>query len=277
MTGDYKPDSGIDRSSCIVRALPLEPGLTLRMTRMTQPPVVPLRTLASQLDQFAVSRPDVTLAAPYLIFLALFALRDVGPPEAEPALLALRGLVPLAVAWLFRRHLPPWGKPHWLIAVGSGVFLGWGWIVGQYFFDEVGLPGRLPGWPGEKTTVDPRSTLGAGGLFWTTWWMRLTVACTTVPVVEELFWRALLLRLLIDWSHFERVPLGSFTWFSFLGTSLLSTLQHPDNWAVSILCWFAFNGLLYWTRSLLCLVISHGVTNLVLYLLTLRVGEWAFY
>ena len=54
-------------------------------------------------------------------------------------------------------------------------------------------------------------------------------------------------------------------------------LQHPDNWGVSVLCWMAFNGVFYWTRSILCLVLLHGVTNLVLYLIVLRVDDWSFW
>ena len=79
-----------------------------------------------------------------------------------------------------------------------------------------------------------------------------------------MFWRAFLLRALIDWDHFERVPLGKFTWISFLGTSLLSTLQHPDNWAVSIFCWFFYNGLMYWKKDLWSCVIAHATSNLLL-------------
>jgi uncharacterized protein len=125
--------------------------------------------------------------------------------------------------------------------------------------------------------IDPRDALGADRLFWATWSLRLTVACTAVPVVEELFWRAFLLRALIHWHSFDRIPLGRFTWMSFFGTSLISTLQHPDNWAVSILCWMAFNLVFCWTRSVLCLVLLHGVTNLVLYLLVLRIDDWSFW
>ena len=98
-----------------------------------------------------------------------------------------------------------------------------------------------------------------------------------MPVVEELFWRAFLLRALIDWHNFDRIPLARFTWVSFLGTSLISTFQHPDNWGVSILCWMAFNAVFYWTRSILCLVLLHGVTNLILYLIVLRVDDWSFW
>jgi membrane protease YdiL (CAAX protease family) len=232
---------------------------------------------AGALDRLGAARPDLVLVTPLLTYVALLGLVPLVPPGGQPAVILLRGVASLGLVWGFRRHLPAWGRPHWWIAIAGGALLAWGWVVGQHAFDYLGLGGRLPLMPGEKVAVDPRLELGASKLFWTTWCSRLVVAVVAVPVVEELFWRGFLLRALIDWQNFERVPLGKFTWFSFLGTSLLSTLQHPDNWGVSILCWMAFNAVFYWTRSLLCLVLLHGFTNLVLYLIVLRVDDWAFW
>ncbi len=212
-----------------------------------------------------------------MVYIALLAVAQAVPEAWLPGAIAARGVASLAAVWIFRRHLPPWGKPHWVIAIVGGAFAAWGWVVGQYVCDHLGLGGRLPLVPGEKVVVDLREQLGARDLFWTTWWLRMTVAVVAVPVVEELFWRAFLLRALIDWHHFERIPLGQFAWRAFLGTALLSTLQHPDNWGVSILCWLLFNGVFYWTRSVLCLVLLHGFTNLVLYLVALRTGDWSFW
>jgi CAAX prenyl protease-like protein len=212
-----------------------------------------------------------------MAYIALLGLTYAVPPVWQPVTIAVRGAVSIGVVWLVRRQLPPWGAACWPIAVAGGIMIGWGWVVGQDVFDQLGLGGRLPLMPGEKAPIDPRTALGASTLFWWTWWLRMIVACTAVPVVEEIFWRAFLLRALIDWHHFERVPLGRFTWVAFLGTSLISTLQHPDNWGVSVLCWMAFNGVFYWTRSLLCAILLHGFTNLVLYFMVLRVADWSFW
>ena len=230
-----------------------------------------------RIDELGATRPDVVLMAPYMAYLLLLALVGVVPPTWEWLAIAIRGVGSLWVVWLFRKHFPPWGKPHWVIAVLGGFFAAWLWYAGQYFFDGVGLGGRLPLYPGDKVVEDPRDVIGAYHLFRTTVALRITVAVTAVPIVEELFWRAFLLRLFIDWEDFERVPLGKFTWFSFLAVSLLSTVQHPDNWAISIFCWFLFNALFYWTRSILCLVLVHAITNLVLYLYVIRVDDWAFW
>jgi CAAX prenyl protease-like protein len=174
----------------------------------------------------------------------------------------------LGVVWLLRRHMPPWGRPHLPLALVMGLLVAAGWYYGQYFFDWVGVPHRLPIplFPGDFELVDPRAKLGTGGLFWSTVVTRIVVASTTVAVVEEIFWRAFLLRALIDWSNFEKIPLGTFAWRSFLLTALLSTLEHPDNWAISIPCWLAFNALMYWKKSVLFLVFVHGFTNLFLYI-----------
>lgn len=233
-------------------------------------------TLQQRCDQIGDHRPDVAFMAPYMAFLLLLAPEGYAPPEWTPVFVAMRGIICLYVAWLFRRHLPQLGAPHFMLAIGVAAFVAWGWVAGQYVADHVGLGGRLPGFPGTKEYVDPRATLGTKGLLWSWWGTRLAVASIAVPVIEEVFWRGFLLRVFINYAQFERVPLGQFTWTSFLVTSLLSAGQHPDNWAVSIPCWFAFNGLFYYTRSLLCLMICHGATNFFLYILTLRIDDWSF-
>ncbi len=240
------------------------------------------------------TRPDIVLMAPFMAYLLLLgfgdqltrptedlwgfvaAIRDpilraigVKAQDLIPVAALLRGAGSLLVFWLFRRYMPPMGRPYWGIAIIAGVLVAAMWVGGQLWFNTIhigerSLGGRLFLFPGQPDADDPRIGISAFS-----WWaqvvMRISVATIAVPVVEELFWRAFLLRALINWDHFERVPLGTFTWFSFLGTSLLSTLEHPDNWGVSILCWFAYNGLMYWKRSILLLILTHGITNLVLY------------
>lgn len=222
------------------------------------------------LDRLARNRPDLPLIAPILIYLLLLWPRDsaILPYEVRWLANLIRGVGGLGVVWLLRRHMPPWGRSHWPLAAGVGVLVAAGWYYGQYLLDYLGVPHRipLPFFAGDTTPVDPRDKLGTGGLFWFTVVTRIAVASTTVAVVEELFWRAFLLRAMINWSSFEKVPLGAFTWFSFVGTALISTLEHPDNWAISVPCWLAFNLLMYWKKSVLFLVFVHGFTNLFLYI-----------
>src|SRR5262249_15660072 len=158
-----------------------------------------------------------------------------------------RGVIPLLFVWRIRAHLPPLGKPHVLLAIIAGLFSAALWVAGQHWFDSLSIPPHLPGYPGSaKLSEDANAfNLGHASIAWATIVTRIATAVITVPIIEELLWRAFLLRAFIHWHDFDRVPLGKFTLFSFLATSLLSTLQHPDNWLVSIFCWFVFNGLMY--------------------------------
>ncbi len=232
----------------------------------------------SWLERLAEDRPDIALIAPMLVYLALLGLRDTLLPYDYRWLANLiRGAGGLGAVWLLRRHMPPWGKPHWLLAAAVGVLIAAGWYYGQYLADWLGVPHRMPIplFPGDFELVDPRDKLGTGGLFWSTVATRILVASTTVAVVEEVFWRAFMLRALINWGEFEKIPLGAFAWRSFLLTALLSTLEHPDNWAISIPCWLAFNALMYWKKSILFLVLVHGFTNLFLYVwVILQTVHW---
>lgn len=241
---------------------------------------------ASAFERFGRQRPDAVLLAPMLVYLLLLAVRDYLPYDWRWVAALLRGAGGLAAVWALRRFLPPWGRPHVLTAALVAAAVAAGWYYGQFFFNAVGVPHRipLPLFPGKPAWQSPREILaetggiwvdafGGNSVFWLDVATRILVAATTVAVVEELCWRAWLLRAFIDWGRFETLPLGTFTWFSFLGTSLLSTIQHPDNWAVSIPCWFAFNACMYWKRSVSFCVCVHGFTNLFLYLWVVYQGD----
>ncbi len=223
--------------------------------------------------------------APYLAYLALMTVQMFVPPAYVSWALALKGIGGLVVFAWFCRFYPPLGKPHVGIAVVAGILAAAGWVAGQHFFNGVEVMGENLGdrfllFPGRlnPNPPSPVEVYGLGTLSWVSEvTLRLAVTTITVPIVEELFWRGFLLRALIDWDRFERIPLGTFTWFSFIGTSLISIVQHPDNWVVSVFCWMGFNLLMYWTRSVTCLMITHGVTNLVLYSYVLIAGDWQFW
>ncbi|MCP4245889.1 MAG: CAAX prenyl protease-related protein [bacterium] len=241
-------------------------------------------------DRIARRWPEAPLIAPFFTFLALMALAGVFDEAYKPWLYALRTFGALFVALAFRRYWPPLGKLylHWCLLVGLIVAVGWvvihkwfagGVVAGQYVFDGFDwyslsqIAGKDP--TPEEYYV-PHQQLGTGLAYWAFLIVRIGGAATVVPIVEELFWRGFVLRVLIDWHRFEDVPLGKFTWFSFVVCSLGSALEHPQ-WEVGILCWVAYNLLFYHTKSLLCLMVTHGITNLVLYVYVVRYEDWVFW
>jgi CAAX prenyl protease-like protein len=104
---------------------------------------------------------------------------------------------------------------------------------------------------------------------------RIAGAVLVVPLMEELFWRSFLIRYIID-KHFDKVPMGTFTWVSFLLTVILFGLEHNFIYA-GIMAGIFFNLILYKTRSLAQCVLSHAVTNLALAIYVIYTGKWEFW
>jgi len=217
--------------------------------------------------------------APFLTFLALMALEGLFDISHKPWLYALRTFGALAVAYLFRKYWPPLGKPHLPLSIVVGLVVAYGWVAVHHWFasfDWYSATQILGKDPAPEEFYIPHERLGTGWKYWSFLIVRIGGASTVVPLIEELFWRAFVLRLLIDWYRFEDVPLAKFTWFSFIVCSLASALEHPQ-WEVGILCWVVYNLLFYWKKSLLCLMITHGITNLALYIYVVIYEDWVFW
>jgi uncharacterized protein len=104
---------------------------------------------------------------------------------------------------------------------------------------------------------------------------RIAGAVLVVPLMEELFWRSFLIRYIID-KNFDTIPMGTFTWASFLITVILFGLEH--NYILAgIMAGIFYNLLLYRTRSLVHCVLAHAVTNLALAIYVVATGKWQFW
>lgn len=104
---------------------------------------------------------------------------------------------------------------------------------------------------------------------------RVAGAVLVVPLMEELFWRSFLLRYLID-ADFESVPIGRFTWTSFLATTVLFGLEH-HLFVAGMVAGAIYTIILYKTRSLAQCILAHAVTNLALACYVLYTGKWYFW
>jgi CAAX prenyl protease-like protein len=112
------------------------------------------------------------------------------------------------------------------------------------------------------------------GLNLGTRFLRLVVV---VPLLEEIFWRGFLLRYLVD-EDFSRVPMGAFSWRSFIIVALGFCFEHsmPD-WPAAFLTGALYNLVAYRTRSLSSCVLAHAVTNALLGLYVLHTRQWGFW
>ena len=93
----------------------------------------------------------------------------------------------------------------------------------------------------------------------------LAGTAVVVPIAEELAFRGYLARRLIH-ASFQRVPVGSFTMVSFLGSSFLFGMAHEE-WLLGIFAGMAYAAVLYRRRNLADAIVAHGVTNALLFLI----------
>jgi CAAX prenyl protease-like protein len=104
---------------------------------------------------------------------------------------------------------------------------------------------------------------------------RLAGAILVVPVMEELFWRSFLIRYVMT-PDFMKMPIGHFTWFSFILTTVLFGFEH-NLWLAGMMAGVAYNLILYYTKSISQCIVAHAVTNLCLGLYVLNTGAWKFW
>jgi CAAX prenyl protease-like protein len=106
---------------------------------------------------------------------------------------------------------------------------------------------------------------------------RLFRMVVIVALVEEIFWRGFLLRWVVR-DDFERVPMGAFTWRSFLVVSVAFCFEHnlPD-WPAALLTSMLYCAVAYQTKSLLAVVVAHAVTNGLLAIYVIQTKQWGFW
>jgi len=104
---------------------------------------------------------------------------------------------------------------------------------------------------------------------------RIVGAVIVVPVMEELFWRAFLIRWLVN-EDFKSVPVGTFTGLSFAVTVALFGLEHNE-WLAGLVCGALYNWLYYKRKDVFACVIAHAVSNAALAAWVLSRGDWKFW
>jgi CAAX prenyl protease-like protein len=104
---------------------------------------------------------------------------------------------------------------------------------------------------------------------------RVVGAVIVVPVMEELFWRAFLIRWLVK-EDFKSVSVGTFTGLSFVVTVALFGLEHNE-WLAGLICGALYNWLYYKRKDVFACVIAHAVSNAALAAWVLARGDWKFW
>jgi uncharacterized protein len=161
-------------------------------------------------------------------------------------------------------QLGPLRNIRFVLLVATAVFLIW--ISPQQFL----------GFSSRKSGFDP-ILVTEPAVYWLTVVLRFLRLVIVVPLVEEIFWRAFLLRFFIE-ENFERVPFGKFTWLSFTVVSVAFALSHSRlDWPAALVAGALYNLIAYRTGSLASCVLAHGFTNLLLGFWIMQTKQWGFW
>jgi len=204
-------------------------------------------------------------ALPFMVFAGLtYAFPVLGlPPGTGYLVKTLAVLICLVVFWpKIRCEIRPFLDLNAVLA-GIAAFILWVGLEGSY--PLIGTPEGFNPW---QAGSDTRWAWGITGV-------RLAGAVLVVPVLEELFWRSFALRFLMD-KAFTRVPLGTFSWFSFIGVSIAFGMEH-HRWLPGILTGMLYALVLYQKKNLFSPILAHGITNLLLGIYVVVNRAWGFW
>jgi hypothetical protein len=221
--------------------------------------------LTSRLSRIR-SDPVIARAVPFALFIALVILSS--KLEAQWLVLLRAPLVALLLIWFWRSYreleLPAAvGYAQWLLAAAVGFFVFVVWVG----FDQ--------DWAVFSRTKGFTPVLPGGGTDWTWGIVRLLGFALIVPVMEELFWRSLVLRW-IDRHDFLTLAPREVSWRAFLITTALFAVEH-ERWFAGAVAGAAYNWLYMRTGNLWVPVAAHAITNGILGIWILYTGRWEFW
>jgi CAAX prenyl protease-like protein len=205
--------------------------------------------------------------APFVALLLLMLLSDAFSLDAGLAYPLRTAVVCGVLLWCSRslvRLRPLRATPS--IALGLLVFAAW-------IAPDLLWPAYRQHWLFHNSLFASAGPAGGSWLFLV---FRVAGSVLLIPIVEELFWRAWLMRWLIS-PDFHRLPLGAWTPASFVLSAVLFASEHGAYWDVGLIAGIGYNWWMVRTRSLADCILAHTVTNASLAIYVLVTGGWGYW
>jgi uncharacterized protein len=214
----------------------------------------------------------VPYVLPFAVFIGFLALQKYVPLPTNVEFI-VRDLLLAGVLIGFSRHviqLRP-SRPLETITLGVAVFIIW---VGP----DVLFPAYRQHWLFQNSILGQLTVTIPGTVLLSPWvlWPRILQAVVFVPILEELFWRAWLMRWLIS-PQFEKVPLGAYQAGAFWITAVMFASEHGPYWDVGLIAGIAYNWWMIRTRSLADCILAHAVTNACLGGYVVATHRWEYW
>jgi len=212
--------------------------------------------------------PEFARIAPFAVFVGLTFLQGRLGPTSVFWVYLLKSVVGGWMIWEARPFVQElsWKISWSALITGVLVFIAW-----------VGLEGHYPRLARSESGWNPNTQFGAGSTmagFYTL--VRVVGSSLVVPPVEEIFYRSFLYRYFVK-PDFLTIPLARFHTLSFIVTSVIFGLAHPDRWIPGIFCGLAYQWLVISNKRLGDAITAHAVTNLLLGIWVVWKGAWNFW
>jgi CAAX prenyl protease-like protein len=225
--------------------------------------------LIATLEKRFPSLPYVLPFVSFIVFLAIQGYVALPPSVDYP----VRVVVLSAILYLFSRQVIDLRSDHRLesVILGIAVFVIW---VGP----DLLFPGYRQHWLFQNSILGrmgdpvPEQVIMSPVVLWT----RIIRAVVLVPIIEELFWRAWLMRWLIS-PRFERIKLGAYAPMAFWITAVLFASEHGPYWDVGLITGIIYNWWMVRTRSLGDCILVHAVTNACLCGYVVATRHWEYW
>jgi CAAX prenyl protease-like protein len=220
-----------------------------------------------------VNKPtSLAYVAPFGVLLAFLALHSVLPlPPLADQILTVTAMI--AVLATVARPALDFRVHNWLGSLVLGVAVFVIWIGPDRLF--LGYRGH---WLFTNSVMGavqaglPEASRNSAAVLI----LRALRASILVPIAEELFWRAWLMRWLIS-PKFAEIPLGKWSAQAFWIVAVLFASEHGPYWDVGLITGILYNWWLLRTKSLGDLILVHGVTNACLSAYVLLAGRWEYW
>jgi CAAX prenyl protease-like protein len=220
-----------------------------------------------------LASPVLPRALPFAIYIGFLALGPLLAPLLPDARwlyaiqigATLAALVACAGSYveLGMAHNAALAARHWAVSVAAGVVVFVLWINLDVPWLSFGSAGGFDAHGGD------------GSIDWPLVAIRIFGAAAVVPVMEELFWRSLIMRWL-DNPDFLRVAPAAVGLRALALSSLVFGFEHGE-WFAGLLAGLAYGALYRWSGGLRIPILAHAVTNLLLGLWVVKTGNWQFW
>ncbi len=216
--------------------------------------------------------PSLPYVLPFAVFLIFLGLQQYSPLPVEIDY-PLRIVILAAVLWIFSRQVIDLRVSRWVETVLLGVAVFAIWIGPDVLF-----PAYRQHWLFQNSVLGkinykvPPEVLASPVVMWS----RIIRATVLVPILEELFWRAWLMRWIIS-PRFQEIKLGTYSPLAFWVTAALFASEHGSYWDVGLICGVLYNWWMIRTKSLGDCILAHAVTNGCLCAYVVVTKHWEYW